>query len=300
MSGKRYKKEKIWEHKEDEFIANLINQSENIRWISIEKAFNKKFGARRNYNSIRSRYLYNLSPNNRKGKLLNSEKHFILDYYINNGSKWSRISNIIGRNDQIIKNFYYSNLRKIIRKQFKIVFSRHQKDMKILELRKESKNNFDKIYKEVLQRKLNFYEINEDIIEEICYNNNIISNNTPKKRKESDDISSTYQKNQSNKNFRKFPTDHNSSNDNDTNNIHNKDYSYEISFKNKIKQHNYIEKSNKNKLDEIILNEKIEHLNIDIKGISMITSNNYFDNEEENNVLFFNNDYEFNYNSSYN
>jgi hypothetical protein len=77
---------------------------------------------------------------------------------------------ISNRSDQKIKNFYNSNLRIKIRKVIKEIL---QKDEKVratkMELRLETKKFFDKIYGKINKRKINYFQINENIIEEIMY-----------------------------------------------------------------------------------------------------------------------------------
>jgi hypothetical protein len=85
------------------------------------------------------------------------------------GSRWSLISSFLpGVNSKQVKNFYYSNLRKKIRKITKELIKKDEKELiSNSQLRKNSKLICEKIYNKIFQRKINYFQLNEEIIKGI-------------------------------------------------------------------------------------------------------------------------------------
>ena len=87
---------------------------------------------------------------------------------------------IFSRSDNIIKNFYYSNLRIKIRKFIKQILQKERNPESKGELGFMSKKIFNKIFYKINFRKLNYFQINEEIIEEIMKEGNLQNDKTNK------------------------------------------------------------------------------------------------------------------------
>lgn len=98
-----------WTEEEDEFLLNLLKKF-GKNWSLISKYMPSRSGKQ-----IRDRFLNALDPNILKEKFTTEEDKKILDLYAKLGSSWSKIAKYLsGRTGDMIKNRFYSSLRKQI------------------------------------------------------------------------------------------------------------------------------------------------------------------------------------------
>ena len=80
-----------------------------------------------------NRWHNHLNPKIKKGKISNDEENIIFQGYLKYGNKWSEIAKLIkGRTDNVVKNHFYSSLRKQlnkIKKKAKIDISDKAEDL---------------------------------------------------------------------------------------------------------------------------------------------------------------------------
>lgn len=129
----------------------------------------------RNGKQCRERWLYHLS-NSKKANLSKEDNEKLFQLVKQKGNKWKEISNIIGYNDYIIKNHYYSSFRKKIR-SLRTVLIRNTLYNKMVLSEKEIYN--------IVKSKLSFSDLNEENIinvinkkNEKCEENKIINLNS--------------------------------------------------------------------------------------------------------------------------
>jgi hypothetical protein len=111
----RYKRIKLgtvkgsWSQEEDEKLENFIKRF-GKNWSLISKYMPTRSGKQ-----IRDRYLNTLDPTILREKFSDEEDKKIVDLYKKYGSSWSLIArSFLGRTGDIIKNRFYSSLKKVI------------------------------------------------------------------------------------------------------------------------------------------------------------------------------------------
>jgi hypothetical protein len=101
-----------WSTEEDELLRNLV-ATYGRNWSTVAR-----YMPSRNGKQIRDRYLNALDPLVVKDKFSEEEDQNILKYYRVYGSAWSKISKLFsGRTADIIKNRFYSTLRKRVHRR---------------------------------------------------------------------------------------------------------------------------------------------------------------------------------------
>ncbi|XP_021723729.1 transcription factor MYB87-like [Chenopodium quinoa] len=104
-----------WSAEEDTMLVNFVAKYGNGgNWISLPK----KIGLNRCGKSCRLRWLNYLRPDIRHDNFTEEEDYIILSLYHNIGSRWSVIaSNLQGRTDNNVKNYWNTKLKKKISSQ---------------------------------------------------------------------------------------------------------------------------------------------------------------------------------------
>lgn len=183
---KRNTKKFKWDIREDKFIIDIKKKIPKIKWKCLSKAYNEHFKTNKNTFLIRSRLKYFLNPKIQQGRLSEEEKNKIMENYKIYGPKWSKISkHIPSRNDQQIKNYFYSSLRKRTRESYKMLIKKNEEVIKKSKLRLLSKKNFDKIYEQIVKKKISFFDIDDKKIQEILLDSEMEdSSSKPSSRKD--------------------------------------------------------------------------------------------------------------------
>ncbi|CAD8144817.1 unnamed protein product [Paramecium octaurelia] len=102
-----YNIRKPWTSKEDQLLLRLV-QVHNKNWVQIAKCI-----PNRTSKQVRERFVNKLNPEINKEPFTKEEDMIIVEGYKNYGSKWCKISKLLqGRPENIIKNRYYSYIRK--------------------------------------------------------------------------------------------------------------------------------------------------------------------------------------------
>ncbi|CAD8106363.1 unnamed protein product [Paramecium sonneborni] len=105
-----------WLQEEDDFIKNQMNQKNKHIWTQIAVSLYERNlqGNIRTPKQIRERWMNYLNPELNKEQWLLKEDLIILKNVINNGKKWSQISQQLnGRTENQVKNRYKSLIHKI-------------------------------------------------------------------------------------------------------------------------------------------------------------------------------------------
>ena len=98
-----------WVKEEDALVMDLVGEF-GKNWSLISKYIPSRTGKQ-----IRDRYLNTLDSNINKDKFSSEEDKKIIELYLQNGTKWSKIAKLfIKRTGDMIKNRFYSTLRKKI------------------------------------------------------------------------------------------------------------------------------------------------------------------------------------------
>ena len=98
-----------WSIEEDEKLKNYIKRF-GRNWSLISKYMPSRSGKQ-----IRDRYLNTLDPTLLKDKFSSEEDKKIIDFYCKYGSSWSLIAKKFnGRTGDMIKNRFYSSLKKLV------------------------------------------------------------------------------------------------------------------------------------------------------------------------------------------
>lgn len=162
-----------WSVEEDKVLTEIlyeINLNQNRNYvISANKYLNWNYissklyeycnknlitANNRNGKQCRERWLYHLSIS-QKVNLSKEDNEKLFQLVKQKGNKWKEISNIIGYNDYIIKNHYYSSFRKKIR-SLRTILIRNNLYNKIVLSEKEIYN--------IVKSKLSFSDLNEENI----------------------------------------------------------------------------------------------------------------------------------------
>ncbi|CAD8146281.1 unnamed protein product [Paramecium pentaurelia] len=111
----------IWTQEEDDKLTQLV-QDIGKQWVKIAKCFGNITGKQ-----ARDRYINKLDQSIKKQPWTYEEDMFILDQYIINGPRWTKISNHLnGRPENHVKNRFYSYIkRKYLGEQnrYQIIYS---------------------------------------------------------------------------------------------------------------------------------------------------------------------------------
>mmetsp|Transcript_15074 Transcript_15074/g.23315 ORF Transcript_15074/g.23315 Transcript_15074/m.23315 type:complete len:197 (-) Transcript_15074:2641-3231(-) len=116
--GKDACQRKLWSQEEDDAIVQLVQDYGTKRWTFIAQQLTDmyKIGGRTG-KQCRERWHNHLDPSIKKSPINDDEERIIFDAHKVYGNKWADIAKLLnGRSDNCIKNYYYSTLRKHIRR----------------------------------------------------------------------------------------------------------------------------------------------------------------------------------------
>ncbi|OMJ95313.1 hypothetical protein SteCoe_1372 [Stentor coeruleus] len=109
-------KPKLWTQQEDQALKVLVQQFGEKKWKIISQNFNSTLNLSRTSKQCRDRwanYLNGYKTNSFTSQEISNMLHYF-DVY---GSRWAKISrHLKGRTENQIKNFFYSTIRRNVRK----------------------------------------------------------------------------------------------------------------------------------------------------------------------------------------
>ena len=170
LTFKITKKRSSWTLLEDTALLNLISNYGLTNWTLIAEELNKiNKKIYRNGKQCRERWHNHLDPNIKKKKWSTEEEDILLNKQLKYGNKWSIISKYLpGRTDNSIKNYFYSKLRKYIRKILKQIQKEKFFENQNIKLGKYSSNE---IYFLIKKNKIRYFDLNKETIIKLILKN---------------------------------------------------------------------------------------------------------------------------------
>jgi len=126
LGNKKHKKKiksasftrRLWTGSEDEAIKSLVDEYGTKKWTLISHKLQEKFKiGGRSGKQCRERWHNHLNPIVKKGPLTPQEEEIVFKAQREYGNKWADIAKKLnGRTDNVVKNHFYSTLRRQLRK----------------------------------------------------------------------------------------------------------------------------------------------------------------------------------------
>jgi myb proto-oncogene protein len=113
------KERTLWSQYEDESILTLIEKYGTVRkWAVISRELESTYGIfGRSGKQCRERWFNHLDPDVKKQKISADEERLIATEYRRVGNRWTEIAKLFpGKTENAVKNFFYSRIRKKVRK----------------------------------------------------------------------------------------------------------------------------------------------------------------------------------------
>lgn len=107
-----------WNTERDNALVQLVRQLGTKKWAIIVERMKAMFpGFNQNPKQCRERWRNHLDPGINKDPWTPEEELIFIDKHKIYGNKWAEIAKFLeGRNDNSVKNYFYSSIRKHIRK----------------------------------------------------------------------------------------------------------------------------------------------------------------------------------------
>jgi hypothetical protein len=139
----------------------IINSTGPKGWAKISEDLNNRLGSiSKTSKQCRERWVNKLDPENMKSSWTAHEENLLFDTHRKLGNKWATISLLLkGRTPSAIKNFFYSSVRKNVRKYNKEHFLDQKIKISINEILERPE--IAKFFVRSCKKKVNFTELEE-------------------------------------------------------------------------------------------------------------------------------------------
>eukprot|EP00831_Metopus_contortus_P062183 TRINITY_DN541_c0_g2_i7.p1 TRINITY_DN541_c0_g2~~TRINITY_DN541_c0_g2_i7.p1 ORF type:complete len:232 (-),score=11.87 TRINITY_DN541_c0_g2_i7:15-710(-) len=123
-SGSEHKPSMIWTQFEDKTLISIVEKY-GKNWVKVEKEMHERGIGTKTGKQCRERWLHQLDPQIDKKEFTEAEMSKLFSMHRTMGNRWKDISNELPgrqpkssqyRTDNMIKNFYYSTVRKEIKR----------------------------------------------------------------------------------------------------------------------------------------------------------------------------------------
>ena len=113
---------RLWTPSEDDAIKALVLEYGVKKWTLISQRLQQEYRIHgRSGKQCRERWHNHLNPAVKKGPLTPKEEKLVFEAQQEYGNKWADIAKLLeGRTDNVIKNHFYSTLRRQLRKILRI------------------------------------------------------------------------------------------------------------------------------------------------------------------------------------
>ncbi|OMJ95312.1 hypothetical protein SteCoe_1371 [Stentor coeruleus] len=116
-------KPKLWTKQEDDVLKKIVQKLGSKKWKASSQAFNSTLNLARTSKQCRDRWS-NYLKGCKTSSFTDNEVTTMVKYYDIYGTKWAKISrHLKGRTENQVKNFFYSTIRRNIRR-----FNKHKKE----------------------------------------------------------------------------------------------------------------------------------------------------------------------------